>query len=148
MQLAKTTDTYSVSFDNTVEAAVEYSLEQSKTVLLIDDEEIVLDVMEMMLEKLEYKVLKAQCGFEGLQLFKKNQFKIDLIISDMNMPEMDGKEFMQKLREIDPDTKVMLSSGALTDKDEQDVMNNGFDGFISKPYNMNNLSEKMAEILH
>ena len=148
MQLANSTEKYSSPSDNTNEAAIDFPFDQGKTVLLVDDEEIVLNVIELMLEKLDYKVLKAQCGYEGLQLFKKNQFQIDLIISDMNMPEMNGKELMHKLREIDPNTKVVLSSGALTDKDEQDVINNGFDGFIKKPYNMSNLSKKMAEVLN
>ena len=148
MQLANSTEKYSGSSGNTNEAAIDFPFEQVKTVLLVDDEEVVLNIIELMLEKLDYKVLKAQCGYEGLQLFKKNQFQIDLIISDMNMPEMNGKELMHKLREIDPNTKVMLSSGALTEKDEQDVINNGFDGFIKKPCSMGNLSKKMAEILN
>ncbi len=148
MQLAKTTGKYLDLPGNTVDATIDYSIEPDKTVLLIDDEEIILDVIESMLNKLEYNVLKAQSGYEGLQLFKENQFKIDLIISDLNMPMMNGKEFMLKLREIDPNTKVLLSSGALADKDEQDVINDGFDGFIKKPYSFSHLSRKMAEILN
>ncbi|MGD8764484.1 MAG: response regulator, partial [Desulfobacteraceae bacterium] len=93
-------------------------------------------------------VLKAHCGLEGVQLFEENQSKIDLIISDLEMPMMNGEEVMDKLREIDPQIKVMLSSGALTDTDEQHVMNKGFNGFLKKPYNLDTLCEKMAEILN
>jgi CheY-like chemotaxis protein len=105
-------------------------------------------IIEMMLKKLGYTVLKAHSGHEGLQLFEENKSKIDLVISDLEMPKMNGKEVLDKLREIDPQIKVMLSSGALIDSDEQKVMNRGFSGFLKKPYNLNTLSEKMAEILN
>jgi CheY-like chemotaxis protein len=148
MQLAKFTDNFYGSSKTEFEAKFDSSSEQGITILLIDDEEMVINISEMMLKKLGYKVLKAHSGFEGLQLFEENKSKIDLIISDLEMPKMNGKEVMDKLREIDPQIKVMLSSGALTDTDEQDVMNKGFNGFIKKPYNMNTLCEKMAEILN
>jgi CheY-like chemotaxis protein len=64
------------------------------------------------------------------------------------MPKMNGKEVLHKLREIDPQIKVMLSSGALTEADEKNVINKGFNGFIKKPYKMNTLCEKMAEIIN
>ena len=116
--------------------------------MLIDDEEIVINISEMMLKKLGYRVLKAQSGHEGLQIFEENKSKIDLIISDLEMPRMNGNQLMHKLREIDPQIKVMLSSGALTDADEKKVMNQGFNGFIMKPYNLYTLCEKMAEIMN
>jgi len=128
------------------EAIVDSSCEREKTILLIDDEEMVINISEMMLKKLGYKVLKAHNGYEGLQLFKENKSKIDFIISDLEMPEMNGKEVMHKLREIDPQIKIMLSSGALTDADAKEFMNKGFNGFIKKPYNMNTLCAKIAEI--
>jgi DNA-binding NarL/FixJ family response regulator len=55
---------------------------------------------------------------------------------------------MDRLREIDPQIKVVLSSGALTEADEKNVINNGFNGFIKKPYKMNTLCEKMEEIIN
>ena len=102
----------------------------------------------MMLKRLGYSVLKAYSGYEGLKLFKENKSKIDLIISDLEMPKMNGKEVMDKLREIDPQIKVMLSSGTLTNADEKNVMNKGFNGFLKKPYNINTLCEKMAQIIN
>ena len=128
------------------EAKVGSSSDQEKTILLIDDEEMVINISEMMLRRLGYKVLKAHNGYEGLQLFKENKSKIDFIISDLEMPEMNGKEVMDKLREIDPQIKIMLSSGALTDADAKEFMRKGFNGFIKKPYNINTLCEKITEI--
>ena len=148
MQLARFADNFYVSSKREFEAKIDSSYEQEKTILLIDDEEIVINISEMMLKKLGYRVLKAHSGYEGLQLFEENKSKIDLIISDFEMPKMNGKEVMDKLRKIDPQIKVMLSSGALTDADEKEVMNEGFNGFIKKPYNMNTLCAKMAEIVN
>jgi len=148
MQLAKFSDNFYGSSNKEFEEKFDSSSEQGITVLLIDDEEMVINISEMMLKNLGYKVLKAHSGSEGVQLFEENQSKIDLIISDLEMPMMNGEEVMDKLRAIDPQIKVMLSSGALTDRDEQYVMNKGFNGFLKKPYNLDTLCEKMAEILN
>ena len=148
MHLAKFTDNIYSSSITEFEAKIDSSYEQEKTILLIDDEEIVINISEMMLKRLGYRVLKAHDGNEGLQLFEENKSKIDLIISDLEMPEMNGKEVMDKLRKIDPQIKVILSSGALTNADEKNVVNKGFNGFIKKPYSMNTLCEKMAEIIN
>jgi CheY-like chemotaxis protein len=128
MQLAELTNNISGEYRKKFEARTHSSSDKSKTILLIDDEEIVINICEMMLKRFGHKVLKA-------------------IISDLNMPEMDGQEVMDELRKIDPYVKVMLSSGDLTDKVEKSVINRGFNGFIKKPYSMDTLFEKMAEIL-
>ena len=147
MQLTKFTDNFSDSSKKEFEAKIGLSSGRGKTILLIDDEEMVINISEMMLKKLGYKVLKAHNGYEGLQLFEEKRSKIDLIISDFEMPKMNGKEVMEKLREIDPQIKVVLSSGALTDTDEQNVINKGLNGFLKKPYSMNTLCGKMSENL-
>ena len=148
MQFNNFIDNFYGSSKRELQAKIDFSSEQEKTILLIDDEEIVINISKMMLKRLGYRVLTAYSGYEGLQLFEKNKSKIDLIISDLEMPNMNGNEVMDKLRKIDPQIKVMLSSGALTDADEKDVMNKGFDGFIKKPYNLDTLFEKTTEIIN
>ena len=145
MQLARFTANHTDSYREEFKAKIRYSSGQGKTILLIDDEEMVINISEMLLKKLGYKVLKAHNGHEGIQLFETYKSKIDLIISDFEMPKMNGKEVLDKLREIDPQIKVMLSSGALTDTDEQSVINEGFNGFLKKPFSMTTLCEKMSE---
>ncbi len=145
MQVARFTSNFTDFCGKEFKAKIRCSSGKGKTILLIDDEEMVIDISEMMLKKLGYKVLKAHNGHEGLQLFETNNSKIDLIISDLEMPKMNGKEVLDKLRKIDPQIKVMLSSGALIDTDERDVINEGFNGFLKKPYSMTTLSEKMSE---
>ena len=145
MQLARFTANLTDSYKKELKAKIRYSSGQGKTILLIDDEELVINISEMMLKKLGYQVLKAHNGHEGIQLFETNKSGIDLIICDLEMPKMNGKEALDKLREIDPQIKVMLSSGALTDTDEQSVINEGFSGFLRKPFSMTALCEKMSE---
>jgi two-component system cell cycle sensor histidine kinase/response regulator CckA len=148
MQFALLTDNFTDPSRKEFKAKIRYSSCQGKTILLIDDEEMVIKISEMMLKKLGYKVLKAHNGHEGLQLFKTSKSTIDLIISDLEMPKMNGKEVLDKLREIDPQIKVMLSSGALADTDEQYVINEGFNGFLKKPYSITTLCEKMSEAFY
>ncbi len=148
MQLANIASNFGAAPERIFEAKVAASSAQEKTILLIDDEETVINISEMMLVRLGYRVLKAHSGHEGLKLYKKNKSAIDLIISDLEMPEMNGKEVMDKLREIDPQIKVVLSSGGLTEAEEKNVINKGFNGFIKKPYKMNTLCKKMAEIIN
>lgn len=120
----------------------------SKTFLLIDDEPMVTDICEMMLKKLGYQVLKANNGKEGIELFEANKDRIDLIISDFNMPGMNGQEVVEKLRVIDHSVKVLLSSGGLSVPHEEDALGRGFNGFLQKPYSIEILSDKIDEILN
>jgi two-component system cell cycle sensor histidine kinase/response regulator CckA len=135
MQLSKLNTIISRGFNN-------------KTVLIIDDEELVIKICEMMLLRLGHKVFKANSGSEAINIFEDYKNQIDLVISDMCMPEMDGQELVGELRKIDHHVKVLLSSGGLTDLDEKEIIRRGFNGFIGKPYSMEALSEKMAEILN
>ena len=119
-----------------------------KTVLIIDDEELVIEICEAMLLRLGHRVVKANSGFEALNIFEDHKNQIDLVILDMYMPEMNGQQLLGELRQIDHHVKVLLSSGGLTDLEEKEIINRCFNGFIRKPYNMNSLSEKMAIILN
>lgn len=118
-----------------------------RTILFIDDDEMVVKITEKILQKLEYKILKSHSGHEGLKLFQTYKDQIDLVICDMIMPKMDGLELVFKLREIDPCVKVLLSSGSLISEDEKDVVRRGFNGLIKKPYNINDLSEKIEKLI-
>jgi len=119
-----------------------------KIFLLIDDEPMVTDICEMMLKALGHEVLIAHSGSEGVKIYEANSDRIDLIISDFNMPGMNGQEVVNKLRVIDHGVKVLLSSGGLSVTHEEDAKFRGFSGFLQKPYSMNTLSDKIAEILN
>jgi CheY-like chemotaxis protein len=117
------------------------------TILLIDDEKMILDVGLKLLEELGYTVLSAMSGQEAIDVFQKDQDSIDLVIMDMIMPGMGGSETFDRLRKINPAVKVLLSSGYSINGQATKIIRRGCDGFIQKPYNMNQLAEKVQKIL-
>ncbi len=122
-------------------------IEGSGTILLVDDEDPVLEVGVMMLEKTGYTVLEAKGGREAVEIYEANKDKIDLVILDMIMPDMGGGEAYDKMKEINPNVKVLLSSGYSIEGEATEILDRGCDGFIQKPFNINKLSEKIREIL-
>ena len=119
----------------------------SGTILLIDDEKMILDVGIELLEELGYTVVSAMSGQEAIDIFEKDRDQIDLIIMDMIMPGMGGGETFDRLRDIDPNIKVLLSSGYSINGQATDILRRGCDGFIQKPFNMNQLAEKVQKIM-
>jgi len=117
------------------------------TVLLVDDEEVVLDAGGQMLKHLGYEVLLAGDGQEALKLYKKNQDKIDLVLLDMVMPMMGGGKTFDRMKEINSDVKVLLSSGYSIEGEAKEILKRGCDAFIQKPFKLEQLSQKIGEIL-
>ncbi|MFH1351501.1 MAG: response regulator [Pseudomonadota bacterium] len=118
-----------------------------ETVLLVDDEEMILEVGERVLEKLGYKVIIARGGKEAVEIYKEKMNEIDLIILDMIMPRMNGGQTFDRLKEINPDLNVLLSSGYHMDQLAKELLARGCTGFIQKPFHVNILSQKLREIL-
>ncbi len=123
------------------------TLKNKGLILLVDDEEIVLDVGTQMLEKIGYCVYKAKNGKEAIALFREHKARVNLVILDLRMPEMDGECAYELLKEIKPDVKVLISSGcSLRDQASQNLKY-GCNGFIQKPFNLNALSQKIEELI-
>ena len=118
-----------------------------ETILLVDDEEIVLMVNMEMLKSFGYSVLKAQGGDEAIKIFRENKNIIDLVVLDMIMPGMNGGEVYDIIKEINPDVKVLLSSGYSIDGQAKKILERGCDGFIQKPFNLKDLSLKIRKLL-
>ena len=122
-------------------------VEGQETVLLVDDEDMIIDVGKRMLKKLGYQVFTAIDGKEAIEIFKKHQAKIDLIVLDMIMPKMGGGETYDRLKKIKPEVKVLLSSGFSINGQASEILNRGCNGFIQKPFNLQNLSQNIRAIL-
>ncbi len=122
-------------------------LKGTETVLLVDDEDMIIDVGEGILKELGYKVLIARSGKEAIELYKKNQDKIAMVILDMIMPGVSGGATYDKLKEINPNIKVLLSSGYSIDGQATEIVDRGCDGFIQKPFNIKALSQEVRKIL-
>jgi two-component system, cell cycle sensor histidine kinase and response regulator CckA len=123
----------------------------SGTVLLVDDEEVIVDVGQEILKSMGYKVVIARSGREAIEIFDKAHYLTsvpDLIILDMIMPEMGGGETYDKLKEINPQVKVLLSSGYGIDGQVTEILKRGCDGFIQKPFKISELSQSIQRVLH
>ena len=122
-------------------------LKGTETILLVDDEDMIIDVCGKILKVLGYKILIARSGKETIELYKANRDKIDMVILDMIMPGVGGGETYDRIKEIKPDIKVLLSSGYSINGQAEEILDRGCDGFIQKPFNMRQFSQKIREIL-
>lgn len=119
----------------------------SETILLIDDEEGITAISAEILNTLGYSVLTAQSGKEALEIFSANREKIDLVILDMIMPDMNGSEVFDRLKQLAPGIKVVLSSGYSLSEQAAAILERGCAGFMRKPYGMPELSKVVGEAL-
>ena len=127
--------------------APDHILKGTGTILLVDDEEMVLEVGEKLLKVMGYHVLTAREGREAIELYKKHRETVDLVLLDIIMPNMKGGEVFDRLKEINPDIKVLLSSGYSIDGEATKILERGGKGFIQKPFDMEALSQSIRAIL-
>lgn len=122
-------------------------LRGEETILLVDDADMILDVGKEILEALGYMVFLARSGKEAIEIYKKHTEEIAMIILDIIMPGMGGAETYDRLKEINPDSKVLLSSGYSINGQATEILKRGCAGFIQKPFTIARLSRKIREIL-
>ncbi len=122
-------------------------LKGSETLLLVDDEEMILEVAAAMLESLGYRVGVTASGEKAIDRIQSQRNAIDMVILDLIMPGMDGSAVFDRIREIEPQMPVMLSSGYAIDGQADEIMQRGCDGFIQKPFDLVELSQKVRQIL-
>jgi hypothetical protein len=118
----------------------------SETILVVDDEPLVLRASVRSLAALGYRVLEARDGAEALEVFREHRGLIDAVILDMMMPRMDGRETYLALREIDPGVRVLLTTGLANDH-AQRVIELGARHVLAKPYDIARLTEALARVL-
>jgi len=123
-------------------------MEGNETILLVDDEALVIDVGVQLLGKLGYTVIEAKSGRDAIRIFKEQNHTIDMLILDMVMPNMGGGEVFDQIKRIDPKVKVLLSSGYSVNGQATEILKRGCEGFIQKPFNMEDLSKKIREVLN
>jgi len=119
----------------------------SEKVLLVDDEEMVLEVGHRILAAMGYSVCMAKTGKEAIRLYRDQCDSIDLVLLDMVMPDMCGAETYDRLKAINPEVKVLLSSGFSIDGQAAEILKRGCNGFIQKPFNIAQISQKLRDIL-
>ena len=118
-----------------------------ETILLVDDEDMIWEVVINMLSELGYEVVLAENGKEAVEICAENKGAVDLVILDMLMPVMNAHEAFPLLKQNNPDIKVLLASGYVEEEDVQDLLAAGALGFMRKPYRLKDLARKIRDIL-
>ena len=105
-----------------------------ETILIVDDEKIMLDIESFMLQKIGFNTLKASNSVEACRLYKEKKEHIDIVVLDMHMPDENGSETYKRLKRMNPDIRVLISSGSKNNRDVDEILNDGQNGFIKKPF--------------
>ena len=119
----------------------------SETILLVDDEDIIINVDRKLLKQLGYKVLIAKNGASALKIFKARHQSIDLVLLDIIMPDIGGDKVYAEMKQVKPDVKVLVSSGYSIDWQARKMLEDGCCGFIQKPFKISQLAFQIKDIL-
>jgi two-component system cell cycle sensor histidine kinase/response regulator CckA len=119
----------------------------SGTLLVIEDEDVVIDVIRPMLERLGYRTLLAKTGKDAVDIAKSFDGAIDLAILDIVLPDMGGREVYPLIMEARPNLKVIVCSGYDIDGPAQEILDAGAQAFIQKPFLLETLSKKLKQVL-
>jgi len=117
------------------------------TILLIEDEDVVIEVVQVMLEMLGYRVVVAKTGKEAIRLTETFDGQIDLALLDVKLPDIEGGEIYPFIMNARPKLKVVVSSGFTIEGPAQDILDAGAQGFIQKPFSFAALAETLKEVL-
>jgi two-component system, cell cycle sensor histidine kinase and response regulator CckA len=119
----------------------------SETILLVDDEEFIRDLGSRILTKAGYKVITASDGKEALEVYQHSSDKISLVILDLIMPKMGGKQCLEGLMGLNPSIKVIMASGYSANGPTKDALSAGARGFVNKPYDIRQVLEVVRRVL-
>lgn len=119
----------------------------TETILIVDDHETIWDFLIEALQLLGYSVLLAENGEDAVSIYKENPGVVDLVLLDMIMPKMGGHQAFYQLRTIDPDVKVLLSSGFVSEDEVHDLLDQGACGFLPKPHRLPQVAKAIRAAL-
>ncbi len=119
----------------------------AETILIVEDEELLRELVQSLLEAKGYNVLIAGDGEQAVAMFKEHHERIDLVLSDLGLPKLGGWEACQEMQKINPNIKVVIASGYLDPTAKQDMMQGGVHEFVHKPYLAKELTAKLREML-
>jgi len=122
-------------------------LRGAETILIVDDEEMIIEIYTEALKSMGYQVLSASSGEKAIKVYKENKDRIDMVILDMIMPDVGGGEVFDTMKKINSDVKALLSSGYSIDGQAGEILERGCNAFLQKPFSMKELSRKIREVL-
>ena len=121
--------------------------QSNETILLVEDEEMLLDLVKTVLEEQGFHVLAAKDGEEALDVYTHHKDEIAVVVSDMGLPKLGGWEILHKMKEINPDAKVILASGYSDPKIKSQMLKQGAKDYVSKPYDTDEITRKIREVI-
>lgn len=119
----------------------------SETILIVDDDELILDLGSRVLTKAGYTVITASNGREAVDVYQRRGQEISLVILDLIMPEMGGRQCLEGLLKLDPSVKVVVATGFSVDGETKEALASGAKGFVNKPYEVRQILEVVGEAL-
>ncbi len=121
--------------------------EKKRTALIVDDEETVLDIESFMLQKIGFNTLKASNSAEACQLYEDKKEHIDIVVLDMIMPDENGANTYKRLKKLNPDIRVLITSGFEKNGNVDEILNDGQNGFIQKPFKFEEFTNNIDTML-
>lgn len=118
-----------------------------ETILIVEDEEMLLDLLKSILEQKGYSVLTAKDGLEALEVYRSHQSEISLVLTDMGLPKLGGWEAFQQMKAVNSNVKAIFASGYLDPKLRSEMLSAGAKDFIQKPYVPNALLKRVREVI-
>ena len=119
----------------------------TKTLLIVDDDPIIIEVNSFLLSELGYQVISADSGDQAIEIYGQNKDDIDLVILDMMMPGLSGEQTFEALQALDDQVKVIISTGFARERGVNKLLDNGCLACITKPYEMAQLNRKIQDAL-
>ena len=122
--------------------------EGNGTILLVDDEEMILGIAETLLTRAGYTVLRAGSGDEALTMFRQHGDRIDLVVLDLIMPDLHGREVFDAIRAMNPKARILLSSGYSVESHAAEILEQGGDGLLQKPFTSAELLRTIRQVIN
>jgi len=122
-------------------------MKNQRTALIVDDEEIIVEIVEFMFQKIGFEILIAKNSAQACQLYQDEKDNIDLVVLDMIMPDENGANTYKQLKKINPNIKVLVSSGMGKDSAVKEILNDLPNGFLSKPFKFDEFTKSVDSIL-
>lgn len=119
----------------------------SETLLIVDDQETVWDFLIETMQLLGYCVLLAENGLDAIEIYRENLGRIDLVLMDMVMPKSGGQQAFFAIRQLDPNAKILLSSGFVSEEEVQHLLQSGACGFLPKPLRIPVIAQAVRDVL-
>jgi len=134
----------SADFQQSVEP---FEIGGTETILFVEDEELLINMVSLLLESKGYRVICARDGLEAVNIYQSKKQKIELVITDMGLPVMTGTDEFKKIKEFDPNVKVIFASGYFEPDVKSELLKDGAKGFIQKPYEPSDVLRIIRNVL-